>query len=106
MGPADERANHATPSTQLNIPVEQGGQPTPDSTRLPRTSEFIEKSGEDARSNSDYVTKDELIRLLKAERNKIPSGLTTIDFHPPYPMEIATKPYPRGYVSLAFRKYN
>ena len=52
------------------------------------------------------MTKDELIGLLKAERSKIPYGLTTIDLHPPYLMEIATKPHPRGYVSPAFRKYN
>ena len=54
--------------------------------------------------NENFITKGELISLLKAEKERLLA--TSIDFRPPYPVEIAIKPYPRKYVSPVFRKYN
>ena len=54
--------------------------------------------------NENFITKGELISLLKAEKERLLA--TSIDFCAPYPVEIAIKPYPWKYVSPVFRKYN
>ena len=54
--------------------------------------------------NENFITKEELISLLKTVWEQLLA--TFINFRPPCPMEIAIKPYPRKYVSPVFHKYN
>ncbi|KAM6560023.1 hypothetical protein CsatA_029262 [Cannabis sativa] len=101
----EERAINESLIRQVHT-VEQRTPATHDNVRGIRTSEIVERVGEEARFSFEFVTKDELIGLLKAKRGKSSSLITSIDFHPLYHVKVAVKPYPHGYMSLVFQKYN
>lgn len=50
--------------------------------------------------------KEELLHLLRLERNRHVAALTIIDFRPLYPIEVIMKSYPKGYISPNIRKHN
>ena len=54
-------------------------------------------------SESKWMTQEDVMKLLQTQRDERPS---TFDLEPPYPGAIARKPYPMGYQTPAFRKFD
>ncbi|PON86735.1 hypothetical protein TorRG33x02_174650 [Trema orientale] len=55
-------------------------------------------------TSREYFTKDEILEMMRT--GSTDKNIKKIDFQPPYPSHILSKPYPKDYVNPRFRTFD